>query len=89
MERSPVLRSPHWEALVGLLDEVCHQKGLLRKSGHPSDTQLGRACRVRPDVFNGWRRHQRPSRRVLETLAQYVGQEVGPWLRAGGFEEQA
>jgi hypothetical protein len=86
--RTDPLRSPDWDGLTGLLDEVCRQKGLLMRGGKPSYQQLSRACRLNPDILRAWRRHRsRPSRAMLEKVAQCAGQEVGPWLRAGGFDE--
>ncbi len=88
MDRSPLLRSPDWEALIALLDETCRAKGFLMRGGKPSYQQLGRACGLNPDILSAWRRRQsRPSRALLEKVARCAGQEVNPWLRAGGFDE--
>ncbi len=87
MTASPLLRSPDWAALIALLDETCRTKGLLMRGGKPSYQQLARLCGLNPDVLSAWRRRQaRPSRALLEKVAQCVGQDAGPWLRAGGFE---
>ena len=87
MDRSPLLRSPDWAALIALLDETCRTKGLLMRGGKPSYQQLSHLCGLNPDILNSWHRRQAsPSRAMLETVARCVGQEVGPWLRAGGFD---
>jgi transposase-like protein len=86
--RRDLLRSPQWSALRALLDDLCHEQGLRTRSGTPNYGQLARACGLHPGLLLTWRRQtQRPSRASLETLAQWAGQEVGPWLRAGGYEE--
>ncbi len=85
---APPLRSPDWDALTALLDALCRAKGLLTKAGAPSYPQLAAACGLHHSSLQAWRRHeQRPSLQALEALAHCAGQPVGPWLRAGGFDE--
>jgi hypothetical protein len=86
--RAELLRSPQWGTLIGFLDGVCYDKGLLTKSGRPNYRALARACGLHPGLLPAWRRRlQRPSRASVETIARWAGQPVGPWLRAGGFDE--
>jgi transcriptional regulator with XRE-family HTH domain len=82
------LRSPEWDTLTALLDDLCREKGLLKRGSQPSYQPLGEACGLNPDILSAWRRRQsRPSRAMLAKVAQYAGQPLSLWLRAGGFEE--